>query len=318
MRASVILPAYNAEKTIREAIDSVLEQTFRDFELIIINDGSTDSTHSIISDYKDNRIVYLQNDGNKGLIYTLNRGLETSKGEYIIRMDADDICFPHRFEKQIRFMDCNPDIAASGTQIYQFGFSENNQDVNPTSFEDLQYQIVITVPIFHPTAIIRKEALLRHNLKYNEDYKHTEDYKLWVDFVTHGEKLANIEEICLKYRISESQISNKFSKIQVATSQKIRTEYIDYLLKEHGITLDSKISYADIREYWTRLGSRYKNKYLYLILFFLYMSLQPPLYRISKCLISGDIARIMRFDISWGIKVLLSALIHKWDFYRLR
>jgi len=318
MRASVILPAYNAQNTIREAIDSVLQQTFRDFELIIINDGSTDSTHDIITDYNDNRIVYLQNDGNKGLIYTLNRGLEASKGEYIIRMDADDICLPHRFEKQISFMDSNPDIAASGTQIYQFGCSGNKQDVNPTEFEDLEYQMILTVPIFHPTAIIRKDVIERHNLRYNEEYKHAEDYKLWVDFVTNGEKLANIDDVCLKYRISESQISNKFNKIQMTISQTIRTEYIDYLLKKHGITLGLKISYADIRKYWTEFGSRYNNKYLNLILFFLYMSLQPPLYRISKSITSGDIVRIMQFDKKLGIKLLLSESFHKWDFYSLR
>ena len=95
-KVSVLLPVYNAEKYLQEAIDSILRQTFTDFELLLINDGSTDGSEEVIRQYHDDRIVYIKNDGNKGLIYTLNRGIEAAKGTYIARMDADDVSLPER------------------------------------------------------------------------------------------------------------------------------------------------------------------------------------------------------------------------------
>ena len=104
MLISVILPAYNAEQYIKESIDSILTQSLRDFELIIINDGSLDKTEDLILSYSDNRIIYIKNEKNLGLIKTLNKGVSYAKGSYIVRMDADDVCMPNRFEKQVEFL----------------------------------------------------------------------------------------------------------------------------------------------------------------------------------------------------------------------
>ena len=120
MLVSVILPAYNAQDTIAESIDSILNQSFRDFELIVINDGSTDATEKVIAQYDDSRIRYFANPGNQGLIYTLNRGLELSQGKYIARMDADDISLPARFEKQVRILEEHPEIIVCGPLIKVF------------------------------------------------------------------------------------------------------------------------------------------------------------------------------------------------------
>ena len=108
-KISVVMPAYNAEKYIGESIDSILNQTYGDFEFIIINDGSRDSTKEIILSYSDNRIVYLENEINSGIVVTLNKGLKYATGEYIARMDADDIAVAERLEKQIEFMEKNKD-----------------------------------------------------------------------------------------------------------------------------------------------------------------------------------------------------------------
>ncbi|HGF9542707.1 TPA: glycosyltransferase family 2 protein, partial [Acinetobacter baumannii] len=125
MLVSVVLPAYNAELYLKEAIDSVLSQTFTDFELIILNDGSIDRTEEIILSYNDSRIVYVKNEKNLGLIGTLNKGINLAKGKYIARMDADDICLPERFKKQVDFLEKNNEIDLIGTNAIKIN---NNGD----------------------------------------------------------------------------------------------------------------------------------------------------------------------------------------------
>ena len=119
-KISVIMPAYNAEKYIKEAIDSILSQTFQDFELIVLNDCSKDSTEQIILSYTDDRVVYLKNEVNMGVAATLNRGLAVAGGEYIARMDADDISHPERFRKQARYLDAHPEVAVLGSNLECF------------------------------------------------------------------------------------------------------------------------------------------------------------------------------------------------------
>jgi len=112
---SVVMPVYNGEKYLRESIDSILNQTYTDYEFIIVNDGSNDKTEEIILSYNDNRIRYIKNEKNLQIVKSLNRGIELAKGRYIARMDADDISLPRRFEKQITFMENNLEIGVCGT-----------------------------------------------------------------------------------------------------------------------------------------------------------------------------------------------------------
>jgi glycosyltransferase involved in cell wall biosynthesis len=112
---SIVIPVYNGEKYLADSLDSVLCQTYQNWELIIINDGSTDSTEQLILNYQDKRIKYLRNDDNKGIIFSLNRGLRESKGVYIARLDADDIALPFRIEKQVEFLSENPDYVMCGS-----------------------------------------------------------------------------------------------------------------------------------------------------------------------------------------------------------
>ena len=120
-KISVVMPAYNAEKYIGEAIESILNQTFKDFEFIIINDGSVDHTKEIIREYNDPRIVLLENDKNRGIVLSLNKGLDAATGKYIARMDADDIALKNRFERQVEYLDEHKDIGVLGTGICTFG-----------------------------------------------------------------------------------------------------------------------------------------------------------------------------------------------------
>lgn len=213
---SVILPAYNASNYIREAIESILNQTYNNFELIIINDGSTDNTPRIINTYDDSRIKLINNEGNKGLIYSLNRGIDVSRGEYIARMDADDISHPFRFAKQIKVMNQNSDIVVCGTYINYFGASKGRfSRCHPKQHnEDIKKSLLIRSAFAHPTVMIRASILKKYGIRYDENFKSCEDYKLWIDLASYG-TFINIPVPLLNYRVSNNQISSKYRKEQL-------------------------------------------------------------------------------------------------------
>ena len=169
---SVILPAYNAEKTLFESVQSIVKQTYNEWELLLINDGSKDNTDKVIKQFSDKRIRYIENDGNKGLIYTLNRGISLSKGKYIIRMDADDISFPERIQCQVEYMENHPDTIVCGSYIETFG--ENVDSVvrsYHTESDDIKKAYPIQPPFAHPSVIIRRDILEKEGFGYNQDYK---------------------------------------------------------------------------------------------------------------------------------------------------
>lgn len=208
---SVILPAYNCEKFIGKAIQSVLQQTFTDFELIIINDGSTDNTGSVIQKFDDQRILYLRNSGNQGLIPTLNNAITYAKGRYIARMDGDDICLPERLENQKAFLDENENIAVVASTIEFINEQEgktgvwelDRQTITP---EQIKKAILRQNCIAHPTVMIRSEILKQ--LKYMEYQKNIEDYDLWLRLLNRGYKMAKLGEPLLLYRIHDTSVTS--------------------------------------------------------------------------------------------------------------
>jgi len=205
-KISVVMSVYNSAAFLVEAIESVLKQTFSDFEFIIINDGSSDETETIISSFNDNRIVHVNNDGNKGLIYSLNYGISISRSQYIARMDADDICDKTRFEKQIREFEKNNQLVICGSLIKTFGDGKNFVSHMPITHEEIISSILFICPFAHPSVMIRKDALLKLDFIYREDFKHSEDYDLWSRLVFTG-NCKNIPEYLLKYRVHGAQAS---------------------------------------------------------------------------------------------------------------
>lgn len=205
MLVSVVLPAYNAELYLKEAIDSVLAQTFTDFELIILNDGSTDQTESIILSYDDPRIVYVKNEQNLGLIGTLNKGMALAKGKYIARMDADDICFPERFAKQVDFLEQNIEYVICGTSAYRFQNSILDRKAFnvPVNDENIRIRLFFNSSFIHPSVMLRTEVVRVHNLKFSEYFKYAEDYYFWMDLLQYG-KGFNLREKLLYYRVVEN------------------------------------------------------------------------------------------------------------------
>ena len=206
------MPAYNAEKYLREAIDSILAQTYRDFEFIIINDGSTDRTKEIIQSYTDSRIVYLENEHNSGICVTLNKGLDAARGIYIARMDSDDISATQRLEIQVRYMNDNPDIGASGTDIEVFG-----EGIDPYVFtqlhsaEECSAGLLFNTCFAHPSVIIRKNVLEKHNLRYKDEFRGLEDYELWWQ-ISKYTQINNIAQPLLRYRHHKGQETQNVSQ----------------------------------------------------------------------------------------------------------
>lgn len=157
---SVVMPVYNGEKYLPEAIDSILKQTFTDFELLLINDASTDNSEKIINSYNDSRIIYIKNEQNLGLIKTLNKGLDLAKGEYIARMDQDDISSHERFAKQIALFESNLEIGVCGTWFTLFRENHEDQIIEHPEYNDsIKIGLLTSCFIGHPTVMMRKKQL---------------------------------------------------------------------------------------------------------------------------------------------------------------
>ncbi|MEH6938358.1 glycosyltransferase [Bacillus sp. JJ664] len=206
-KVSVLMSVYNGEKFLAEAVKSILNQTFKDFEFVIIDDGSTDRSLQILQQFSDKRIRLLQNEQNKGLVYSLNRGLEECYGEYIVRMDADDIANQHRLDLQVSKMDESPDVVLLGSSFHMFYYksfiSKRISPLNDT--ERVKTRLLFQNAIAHPTTIIRAKTMKENELFYDEEHKYAEDYGLWNKLASYGE-ITNLQEPLLQYRlVSNSQ-----------------------------------------------------------------------------------------------------------------
>lgn len=226
-KISVIMPAYNAEAYISDAIESILVQTYGDFEFIIMDDGSKDRTLEIIKKYDDSRIRLIQNESNLGIIKTLNKGISESRGKYIARMDADDVSLPERFRLQVEFLEANPQVALVGGQ---FSYIDGNGKIFahekvPTDNDTLQKQLLKYCCFAHPTVMINA-TVLKEIGGYNEQTRHAEDYELWLR-IAEIHKLANLSESILLYRVHLNQISITKVKPQVDMARQCRRNAIE-------------------------------------------------------------------------------------------
>lgn len=201
---SVIMPVYNGEKYLKECIDSVLTQSFTDFEFIIVDDGSTDNTESIIKSYKDDRIVYIKTE-HKGISEALNLGIRRSIGLYLVRIDSDDMMYPNRLSYQYNYMSSHPNIDILGC-----GFEWGNGKEKKEYFKPLDRDVTRDILdlgncIAHPTVIMRKSSLMKLPFIYEKLYDGAEDLKLWYTAITHGLKVHTTPQIVTYYRQHENQ-----------------------------------------------------------------------------------------------------------------
>ncbi len=235
---SVVMPVYNCEKYVSFAIESILKQSFADFEFIIIDDGSTDNSVNIINQFRDPRINFICNEVNRGNYPLRNQGMGIARGKYICVMDADDISEPERFGIQYQFLENNPDVGICGTFIRNIP-----SDLVPrfiTDHDHLKAAFLSNNFCSHPSLCIRREIIEKHALKYNEDYYYSADFDLCVHALRFT-KIQNIPVVLLRYRRHRDQIScakcrdqEKFADMirinQLIESLQFRLEEIPVLL----------------------------------------------------------------------------------------
>lgn len=227
-KISVLMPAYNAEKYIAQAIESILGQTFGDFEFIIINDCSKDRTEEIILSYHDPRIVYLKNEQNLGVAVTLNKGLAAATGKYIARMDADDISLPERLEKQVAYLEANEDIAVLGTNVESFNeFGTISTGWSATDPEQMKVDLLFACGLAHPSVMMRTEAI-RELGGYDPEFNGLEDYELWCR-VLEKHSITTMPDVLLRYRIHGSQVTQNPSARYLEFLRKLKTRQIRQL-----------------------------------------------------------------------------------------
>jgi glycosyltransferase involved in cell wall biosynthesis len=227
---SVIMSVFNGAKYLREAIDSILVQTYRDFEFIIIDDGSTDNSKMIVSSYQDERIRLIENDKNMGVSASVNIAVEIARGYYVARMDCDDVSIPERFIKQLNWLDeTGADIC--GGWIKLFGTSDNRTIAHAESDDAIKMELLFGSAFANPT-VMMKTKLLRE-LKHDSEWDKAEEYDLWVRAAQAGWKMTNMPEVLLKYRLHASQISTASSVKQQELTQQIRHRYWNYVFEKH-------------------------------------------------------------------------------------
>jgi glycosyltransferase involved in cell wall biosynthesis len=250
------MAAYNEERYIAEAIQSILGQSFTDFEFIIINDGSTDSTEQIITSFKDPRIRYIKNEQNLRLIASLNKGIGLAKGRYVARMDADDISMPDRLKEQVLFMEANPDVGLSGAQLEVFG-KETGTMQYPLDHEAIKLHLLITSAFGNNVVIFRKALQEKYNLWFESGYLHAEDYKCWTQWIRHT-RVHNLASCLVRYRSHANSMSVKHRQVQRDTRNRIRGEYLVELF-----------DFAEARQAAKALAGKTSAKKISALLYFL-------------------------------------------------
>jgi len=247
---SVVMPVYNAEKYLNEAIESILTQTYDDFEFIILNDGSTDRSEEIILSYNDARIVYIKNETNLQIVKTLNKGVAVAKGKYIARMDADDISLPQRFEKQIQCMEGNPHIAICGTHIQIFGDKRYTLSY-PLNDMEIKAKLLFNTALGHATILAKTEIFQK--FQYDEEYNKSEDYELWTRLLLEYQA-SNIPELLYEYRYHATQTCTIHKKKQDNMACSIREKYLTNLgntFHQDEIEILGKINRKEFTPYHT-------------------------------------------------------------------
>lgn len=228
-RVSIVMSVFNGEKYIRQAVESLLEQTFKDYEFLIVDDGSTDRTVEIIKSYNDSRIYLVSNEKNLGLAVSLNRAIDLARGEYIARMDADDISLPDRLLKQVGFMEMHQEVGVCGTWArLLFGGKLEGVVKFPTDFNSIRCKMLFENVLIHPSVLLRKNMLQKHEMYYDEQFSQSQDYDFWVRCSEHM-SISNIPEVLILLRQHEDRISVHRGGHQIKSSLSIQVRQMGRL-----------------------------------------------------------------------------------------
>lgn len=269
---TILMPVRNGEKYIKESIDSILKQTFTDFELLIMDDGSTDRTVERIERYTDERIRLIRRKHN--FIRNLNEGLELALGAYIARMDADDIMHTERLRIQLKRMKKNPNITVCGTWAKIFSDKGNERNVFHFGHEiicELVLELLKYNMLLHPSVMVKKEFLFNHHIKY-QNYPYVEDYKLWFDIAKAGGILFVEPQELMMLRRSDTQVTVTKKEEMFLGSIRLRKEILLYLLSIYDnkalnsllsdleyLEKNKWMSYEDIFRFFVNLFNRMQS-----------------------------------------------------------
>lgn len=253
---SVVMPVYNAKAYVAEALQSVLDQTYRNFELLVIDDGSTDDSRAVIQRFHDPRVVIAENLQNVGVVATLNKLLRLSRGNFIARMDADDIAEPDRFVKQLNFLNSHPEVDIVGGAIQYFGGIKRPYTVVfPTDHEDIRVALLFYCSLAHPTLMFRRSLIDRNLLQYSDDFRHAEDYYLWTQLLQQV-RSANLTDVLLRYRLHLKQVRSEHLDLQYEVAVEVRK----LLLSRGGVDCTD----ADIELHESIVGGRFGTNTAYI------------------------------------------------------
>lgn len=245
-KVSVLMPIYKTQKDyLKEAIESILNQTLTDFEFLILDDCPDDSREDIVKSYKDKRIVYQKNEKNLGISASRNKLLDMAKGEYIAVFDHDDISYPQRLEKQVAYLEAHPEVGVLGCSTSKL--SNKKITTNPIESHAIKVALMGYCAIAHTTAMIRKEVLTQNKIRYKEQYSPCEDYALWGDLIPYTE-FHNLEEVLLGYRDYAGNTSHKQDKKMEDKGAEIMS-YLRAKYPELNIEFGFKVTHTD----YTRL-----------------------------------------------------------------
>lgn len=238
-RISVLIPVYNAESFLEESINSILNQTFTDFELLIGDDGSTDRSLDIVSSFQDKRIILIKNKKNEGVANTLNKLLEAAKGEFIAVQHSDDISSPFRIEKQLRFLEKNSDVGLCGSNVSIFG-KKKSRLYFPLKDNEIRAYMIFNNPFIHPAVMFKRSLFEDANIRYNQYFFPAEDYDLWfkLSLIT---KLANIPERLLLYRCHENNASRLKENLLIEKAIEIRKNILLQTISYQTTSLEAHL-----------------------------------------------------------------------------
>lgn len=231
---SVVMSVYNEENYLQEAVDSILKQTVQDFELIIVDDCSTDRTREILRGYRDPRIRVIWNEENKGLTANLNLAISLAKGQYIARMDGDDLSHPDRFEKELRYLKEHPEMKLISCRTETFGREHLRSDIQGDP-EYLRCRMLVRPVLAHPGFLVRGEVFRKLGFRYDETFRQAQDYDLAAR-LSRKYAIGICPEVLLEYRAHKGQVSSKAGSRQFANADRVRAR----LLEELGIHLNEE------------------------------------------------------------------------------
>lgn len=227
-RVTVLMPVFNGGGFLVEAIRSILEQTFSDFEFLIVDDGSTDDSAAVVSSFADPRIRLVRNGANLGLIASLNVGLGLSRGTYVARMDADDVSLPERLQRQVEYLDAHPEVTVCGSWLEAFDGRTVTLWSPPLTDPEIKCSLLFESVIYHPTVMVRQSALLKGPVRYHPGYPHAEDYELWARMAGNW-RFANLDCVLLRYRLHDLSIGRRESVGQAIAAARVRQGMLSLL-----------------------------------------------------------------------------------------